>query len=171
MKIKLIRPCIDYKDSFLEALKESQKEDEFLYWNYDAINNDFQTFINGLLEKEILCPYSKVPETILWAMHDETYVGRIAIRHQLTKKLEERNGNIGYDVRPTYRKKGLGTEILRLGLKEALKIGLREVLLTTDDSNVGSNKIIENNGGVLKERKMLQDNSALFRYYWIQLKS
>ena len=41
-------------------------------------------------------------------------VGRIALRHYLTEKLKEFGGHIGYEVRPSVRRTGVATELLRL---------------------------------------------------------
>lgn len=169
MKINLIHPSIDFKESFLEALQESHKEGTFLFWDYDLINNDFDKFISSLLEKEIICPISKVPETIFWAIKDNKYVGRISIRHELTSALREKGGHIGYDIRPTYRKLGIGTKLLDLGLLEAQKLGLTRVLLTADDNNYGSHKIIESNSGILEKKKILPESDIPYRYYWISI--
>lgn len=169
MKINLIRPSTDFKESFLEALQESHKEGAFLFWNYDLINNDFHKFIKILLEKEILCPISKVPETIFWATYKNKYVGRISIRHQLTPALEEKGGHIGYDIRPTYRQRGIGTQLLKLGLQEAQKLRLKIVLLTTDETNLGSHKIIESNGGILEKKEIPKGSVIPFRYYRISI--
>jgi predicted acetyltransferase len=44
-----------------------------------------------------------------------------------------------------------------------------EVLLTCDDTNAASICVIERNGGVLRETKVLAANKPLKRYYWINL--
>ena len=61
--------------------------------------------------------------------------------------LEKEGGHIGYNIRPTERKKGYGTAILSLTLAKARGLGLKEVIVTCDSDNVGSLVIIEKNGG------------------------
>ena len=61
------------------------------------------------------------------------------IRHQEV----ESGGHIGYDISPVYRKKGYGFQILKLALKKALEIGLKEVIVTCNINNIASKKIIE----------------------------
>ena len=56
-------------------------------------------------------------------------------------------GHIGYDVRPSERGKGCGTRLLRLTLQKARELGLDDVLITADEANAASWKVIERNGG------------------------
>ena len=60
---------------------------------------------------------------------------------------EKEAGHIGYDIRPSERRKGYGTAILSLTLAKARELGLREVIVTCDSDNVGSLRIIKKNGG------------------------
>ena len=53
----------------------------------------------------------------------------------------------------------------------ARALSLGEVLLTCDDTNLGSIRVIERNGGILRETKVLAANRPLKRYYWISLVS
>ena len=69
------------------------------------------------------------------------------LRPRLTPALEIQGGHIGYNVPPSVRRKGYGTQLLRLTLPKARAAGLSRVLLTVDSSNVASIRIIERNGG------------------------
>ena len=60
---------------------------------------------------------------------------------------------MGYDVRPSMRRLGYGTQLLRLALPVLQEHGIRRVRITCDDDNIGSAKIIEKNGGVLSGKK------------------
>jgi predicted acetyltransferase len=94
-------------------------------------------------------------------------VGTSRLRPELNASLLEEGGNIGYDVRPSSRRLGYGTEILRLMLDVARQSGLSKLLLTCDDDNIGSAKIIEKNGGRLEDRRYLEDKRKTVRRYWI----
>ena len=52
------------------------------------------------------------------------FVGAINIRHYLSEKLLLDGGHIGDGVRPSERRKGYATEIIRLGLEECKKLGI-----------------------------------------------
>jgi predicted acetyltransferase len=62
-------------------------------------------------------------------------------------------------------------EMLRQALPVARGLGLAEVLLTCDDTNVASIRVIERNGGALRETKTLGAQRPLKRYYWVTLSS
>lgn len=163
MKLSLVVPSIDYKLSYLEAVQGFQAEG--LWWHADTdlkeLEEDFDHFIEELT--------SRAGETTFWAIINDEFAGRISIRHELTPALRIMGGNIGYDVSPKFRKKGVATEMLRKILPFAKSLGLIEVLITCDDNNVGSIKAIEANGGELKEKKEIAPGRPLKRYYWISL--
>lgn len=94
-----------------------------------------------------------VPATTLWWIQDETYLGRIAIRHRLTPGLREVGGHIGYDIRPSARGRGHATAMLRAALPVAADLGIEKALLTCDALNVASRKVIERNGGVQDDQR------------------
>jgi len=88
-----------------------------------------------------------VPTSHFWLRLGDELVGTIRIRHYLTPEVEEKAGHIGYDIAPKYRRRGLGHEILRLGLIEAARLGLHEVLAICSKSNVASMRILVRYGG------------------------
>lgn len=104
-----------------------------------------------------------VPQTIYWLYVDGVPVGYGKFRHYLTDALLEHGGHIGYCIRPSERKKGYATQLLKEILVQAKEKGLDKVLLTCDETNIGSRKVIENNHGVLTNIK----NGSC--YYWIEL--
>ena len=76
-------------------------------------------------------------------------VGMIQLRHCLNDYLLHFGGHIGYSVRPSQRRKGYATEMLRLVLEEARRLGLKQVLVTCDAANEASRRTIRTNGGLL----------------------
>jgi predicted acetyltransferase len=111
-----------------------------------------------------------VEATWLVADVDGRLVGRTSIRHRLNEDLAFHGGHIGYGVRPAFRRRGYGTEILRQSLVIARSYGVVEVLVSCDDHNVASAGVIEACGGRL-ERVVPADESdtgVAFRRYWIR---
>ena len=100
-------------------------------------------------------PAGWVTGTYRWMVEDTPacaeVVGRISLRHALTPWLLEVAGHIGYAVRPTARRRGHATRALALMLPVAAARGLDQVLVTCDEDNVASRKVIEANGGVLED--------------------
>jgi len=78
-------------------------------------------------------------------------------------------GNIGYEVRPSERRRSVGRELLRLTLDEARRIGLRRVLLTTEPTNLGSIGVILANGGVFTDTSISPNTGRKMNRYWVTL--
>jgi predicted acetyltransferase len=108
-------------------------------------------------------PGWKVPQTTLWWVDGDEFIGRLGLRHSLTPALRRAGGHIGYDVRPSRRREGHASRMLTAALPVARSLGLSEVLLTCDEDNLASRKVIESNGGVLEAK---EDGK---RRYWITL--
>jgi len=130
----------------------------------------FRRYLEVLAERERgeNLPATHVPSTFLFAFDGTRIVGRVAIRHALNPDLERVGGHIGYVVVPEFRRQGYATAILGQSLRIARqKLGLKRVLVTCDDDNVGSIKTIERNGGVLESIVTDLDGDNPKRRYWI----
>ncbi|GIP31682.1 GNAT family N-acetyltransferase [Paenibacillus sp. J2TS4] len=118
--------------------------------------NSFEEFVQSLprfVEKAggINLPDQYVPQTIYWLYVDGRPVAFGKLRHYLNEKLLEYGGHIGYIVRPCERGKGFGTLFLQKLLEAAKAKQISEVLLTCDEDNVRSRRVIESNNGQLNE--------------------
>lgn len=102
---------------------------------------------------ETVPPADFVPMTMLWWAEGDTYLGRISLRHRLDDHLREIGGHIGYDIRPSARRKGHATAMLAAALPRMAALGVDKALITCDFDNIGSRKAIERNGGVLEDRR------------------
>ena len=140
------------------------------FLHYYAEGMSFRRYLEVLAEQargEHLAA-NHVPATFLFAFAGTTIVGRVSIRHSLTSYLERVGGHIGYVVVPEHRRQGYATAILRQSLQIAReKLGLKRVLVTCDDDNVGSIKTIEKNGGVLESIVAGTDADTPKRRYWV----
>jgi predicted acetyltransferase len=162
----LARPSIAYKASYIEAAHEFEKEGIRPPWHYEKLDRNFDEYVAAILARETEPLASFVPQTDYWLIVDGQYTGRCGLRHRLTPSLQRFGGHIGYQIRPSMRHKGYGTLQLKLLLPKAWELGLKRVMITCDDDNIGSAKIIENNGGILID-KVDNGRSALTRRYWI----
>jgi predicted acetyltransferase len=84
-------------------------------------------------------------------IHGDEFLGRLSVRHRLTPLLERVGGHIGYEVRPSARRRGHATSMLRAGLPIAARLGIDPALVTCDVDNTASRLVIEHAGGRLGE--------------------
>ncbi|WP_409328102.1 GNAT family N-acetyltransferase [Staphylococcus pseudoxylosus] len=103
-------------------------------------------------------------------IEDNVIIGAANIRHELTEGFLKRGGHIGYGVAPSFRRKGYATKILLESLKICQKLGIQRVLVTCDEDNIGSAKVIQNAGGI-EGTPYIEDNSKRIRRFWIDIKS
>lgn len=85
------------------------------------------------------------------ALNDENkIVGIICLHYELNDFLKC-FGQVGYSVRPTERRKGYATLMLKKLLELAKTRGLDEIIISAEDGNIASIKtILKNNGQYLK---------------------
>lgn len=109
-------------------------------------------------------------QTTFGVFDDEKLVGGFVLRHTLKGALINHGGNIGYLVRPSERKKGYGRALLKLALEKAKDIGLKKVLITCRNDNIGSIKVIESNYGIYENDYYDENSGKTYRRYWIECK-
>jgi predicted acetyltransferase len=138
---------------------------------YTAALRDPDTHLAQLAQRAagVDLPVNRVPETTFWAVRGDAVLAVSRLRHQLTPTLAQIGGHIGYEVRPSARRQGIGTQLLALTLIEARARGLLRVLITCDVSNHGSARIIEHNGGQLKDARLVPGHPKPIARYWIAL--
>ena len=111
----------------------------------------------------------RVPHTMMYVVSTAER-NSCSVRHQLNDLLRQRSGRIGYAVAPPFRRRGFAGEILRQALGFGASLGLRSVMITCDNVNVGSWKTIERAGGVLAEPVWDAEVGEWIRRYWIDVR-
>jgi len=174
--IFLIEPAPQYKESFLEGLYEFQGEGRMLNYDPQRIQKDFNTFLRHIQiykDRNKISP-NLVPTTEYWLIegdeHSGIYLGTFSLRHELNDMFMRFGGHIGYQVRPSQRLRGYGKELLRLGLQKARQFGFTRVLVTCDENNISSQKVIEYNGGQFESSVYIEGSSVQKLRYWIDLR-
>ncbi len=111
-------------------------------------------------------PTPDVVPTDAYFIEDEGRIlGEVYIRHRLTPSLERVGGNIGYKVRPSERNRGAATAALRLALDLLREMGIDRALVTCDDGNTASARVIEKCGGIRIADAQRRD--GIERRYWV----
>ena len=100
---------------------------------------------------------------------DGRIVGMLQIRHTLNGYLREVGGHIGYSVRPSDRKKGVASAMLRGALPLCKRLGIDRVLVTCYDDNEASRKVILKNGGICDGTATDPENGKTVERYWIEI--
>jgi predicted acetyltransferase len=170
--VELVRPSLRYRDSYRGLVAELAAAGEKLVPFVLALeNSDFDAFLCRLddCSRGIDLPDGFVAHSTYWLVRDQAeVVGVSNIRHSLTEALRREGGNIGYGIRPSARRQGLGTTILRNSLARASEMGLPRILVTCAKTNIGSAKSILHNGGVLDSEEYLVDRGEVVQRYWIE---
>jgi predicted acetyltransferase len=178
-ELLLVGPSVEYRDSYIEALREHQAQGRFLDNRHvdndvSGLLRDFARLVRslqGAADPANVKP-GFVPETFFWLIERGTnqLAGRSSIRHALSDEPTLRDiGHIGYDIRPSRQGRGYGTTILGLTLDEARKLGMERVLVTCDSNNARSKSIIEHWGGVFERAVPLQGREFTRLRYWIDI--
>jgi predicted acetyltransferase len=168
--------------SFVEAMREGYSRDtlrpetpetiaaiaEAPDWFLGAILNPPTTIVlpDGSLGE-------RVPETVLWYVEDEAFLGSISVRHRLNAVLEQWGGHIGYAVRPSAQGNGHASVMLADVLEWCRRElpELDRAMLTVNTRNPASIRVIEKNGGVLQDvvpHPWVEGDEG--RRYWIALR-
>ena len=171
-ELVLRRPRLEEEQEVLKA-HEATSPDVPNFLHYYAEGMSFDRYLEVLEEQERgvgLPTPNHVPSTFLFAFLGDRIVGRTSIRHHLNARLERVGGHIGYVVVPEFRRRGYATEIMRQSVALARnRFGLRRLLVTCDEDNVASVRVIEKNGGVLENVVTGPDLRAPKRRYWVEI--
>lgn len=171
--LKLVMPTMSHKDMLLDMRDAFKKAGESLAGGGGL---DGDTTYETWLEKTILtaseatCPKERVVSTTYVATKtvDNKVVGIIQLRHHINHPiLSTWGGHVGYSVSLNERKKGYATQMVKLILKSAKKLNIDKLLITCSQDNIGSKKVILNNGGVFE--KTFDNNGDIVERYWLSI--
>jgi predicted acetyltransferase len=158
----------EHEGAMIEFAEEFRAEGDN---RFDQLLDQTEAFfeVADRFERDLDLPENRVPMTCFLLFKDDRLVAMSRLRRRLIPVLLLDGGNIGYEVRSSVRRRGYGSEILRRTLDEARGIGLERALLTTEDSNRGSIRVIENAGGVRDTDSLSGVTGQSMRRYWIEL--
>jgi predicted acetyltransferase len=167
-----LRPLeLEDERSFMEAVAEFRLERppwEFaLSFDNFASYSEYVSRLDGWSRGENL-PSGFVPGGFYVGVVDGEVIGRLSIRFRLNEFLSKIGGHIGYGVRPSRRRRGYATEMLRQALPICASVGIEQALVTCDVDNVGSMKVIERCGGVFESVTNYPELKVQKRRYWLK---
>jgi predicted acetyltransferase len=167
--VKLVRPSIEHIASYFDFIEEMRANGDTIWPSRVASEGESaEAFVAKLLAKETHAEAPAVCESVHWAIDDaERVVGVIALRHTLTEKLARFGGHVGYEVRPSARRRGVATEMIRALLRSERARSMGRILITCAPTNIASRRAIEANGGVLQGIVFVEDVNRETCHYWI----
>lgn len=169
MNIQLSSPSIELLPSWLLMLDEMKNCGEEIYDWAPGPGQTSEEYIQRYSREETSPAAGFVPHSTFWAVAGSDVVGSISFRHFLNENLKKYGGHIGYEVRPSYRRRGVATQMLGLLLQKPQVRAVGKVLLTCAPTNIGSNKTILANGGVLESTEWVERIQRMTNLYWITL--
>jgi predicted acetyltransferase len=145
---ELIRPTVVVRESYLAGERAMAAEEGK---SPDWLPVAEAAFAAFAARRAVTQHYWDVDVTELWFVDGAGYLGTVMIRHALTPQLRAEGGHIGYHVVPQHRRRGHATAMLAGACAWCRGLGLTEVLVTCDENNTGSRRVIEANGGELAD--------------------
>lgn len=169
---RLIKPSPRLEASHRSLIREfTDCGEKLVPWVLAEVGDDFEKYVLRLDQNSngVDLPPGFVPSTTFWLIDvSEEILAVSNLRHELTPLLLDYGGHIGFGVRPSARRRGHATEILRQTLIEARRLGIGDVLVTCDKDNIGSAKAILNNGGELWDERYMKEHSCSLQRYWVR---
>lgn len=172
MNITLVKLTPEYRPQ-LEDMMQEWLAVEQDFSPYAIRRNDYRDFDYYLEHLEVKQEQEgRVPDSTWFCLDldENIFVGAVNIRHRLNEELLITGGHIGDGVRPSRRRRGYATAMIRLALEKCRELGITRVLMTCDKSNIGSAKSILRNGGQL-ENEVINEEGQLEQRYWIDLRN
>lgn len=174
MALKLIKLTKEYEKQLGEMIDEWILDQEINHTNrspWAIFKNDYHDFDYYLEHLELKeAAEGLVPDSVFFLLDEsrDRLLGAVNIRHYLNDSLLKEGGHIGDGIRPSERRKGYATEMIRLALTECKKLGIDKVLMTCDKENIASAKSIIKNGGIL-ENEFVNSDGKVEQRYWISI--
>lgn len=168
----MVKPSLQYKDAIL-AFRQAFNERHSAMHGSNELNaftdGGFVGWINYINAPKGTqwFEYPKVSDGTYIALLDDKVVGIMHLRFELTEILLERGGHLGYSTHPDFQGLGIASEMLNFAKALFKEKGLDKILITCDDANIASKKVIMNNGGVLQNKIVVNDKSIC--RYWVSL--
>ena len=171
-KIILVKPDLSYADEIIKYKEESLAESPIINGSagldrFSSIEIWFEELKKRSSEDTV--PKGLVPSSTYLAVRekDNYIVGMIDIRHYLNEYLTQVGGNIGYGVRKTERNKGYAKQMLKLALEKCKDLKIKKVLITCDEDNIASEKVILSANAKLEDIRNVDGENK--KRFWIDL--
>ena len=174
--MKCIFPNEDYKDKAIEFINEFYTYNSNIngsgaldrYLNESSYEKWIEKVISDIDIANI--EGGRVPAFSYFYIRetDNKIIGMINIRLALNDFLRNEGGHIGYCIRPTERKQHYATNMLNEALAYCKIIGLNNIIVSCDKSNIASANVIKNCCGILDAEFYSDTFNEVIQRYIIQ---
>ena len=106
---------------------------------------------------------------LLLCFFNDRLIGLINVRYEMDEAYRDIYGNIGYGVRPSARRVGFATEMLKHGLNVCKDHGMDSAILGCIKENVASAKTMMKCGGELIREETGYKEGYVNQYYLFKL--
>ncbi|MBF0713565.1 GNAT family N-acetyltransferase [Gemella sp. GH3] len=166
LNINDLKMVEDYKNSFL-------KDEESIHGASGLEKTDSLVWLKN---QPLFKSYKTIPNKNFVTAHtfvltnNTEIIGIINLRHELNDYLFNFGGHIGYSINKKFRNQGYGKLLLKNCLDYAFnELGLNKVLITCNENNIASKKLIISCGGILENIITdPTDNNIMTERYWIK---
>lgn len=168
MNIILTRPSLDLKEKVIDYWNEFKLYNENIFDDNKEIKIDisYEKWLKKITNDTDISTVSAnwvVTDTFFAVRKtDNKIVGMCELRH-CTDDIIKDFGQIGYDTRPTERKKGYATEMVNELLNVAQKLNMKEVFISVENNNFASIKIIKKFKGIYQKNFFI-NNIEIYNY-------
>ncbi len=174
-RVKLINPSKKYYKEYKDMMDEwFESGSQIAPWSLELdykTEKDFEKLLNRLKEVENginLEGYASSNTYWLLDLDTNKLIGGSNLRHYLDDKGIKYWGHIGYGIRPSERKKGYGTFLLKLTLEKAKEKGIDKVYLGAYEENIGSWKLMEKCNATFDKLVYEEETNKPIKKYWIE---
>ena len=155
--IYFIEPTMDIADAIADYRQELLEIDS----TFDGTLSlkrmpDMQEYVDSVIDRAN--PIHETPEqndlvTLLFCVRksDSKILGSIQIRHEMDESKRLYSGHIGYSVRPSERRKGYATRILKFAVDYCRTLGINDINISCMTDNEASRRTILANGGQYRD--------------------
>ena len=162
-ELTFVKPALKYEAAFQDWLKDWRSDAYDPYrWIFTRAWNDFRWYVDlcNQLRFSGHPPELTVPLDASWAFVGDRLVGELYVFYA---PMHDDN-HIGYKVRPSERRRGIATVLLKHGIDLLRARNIREARLTCNDGNMASAAVIERCGGRRISDKQAPDGHMIRRY-------
>ncbi len=168
-RLRHVVPSMEYMEKGIDYIQEHINVGSPINGSggLDRYLDNYQGWLDKLNQDRMCIPNEqRVPaETYYLVNEQDKIIGMINIRLCLNERLKECGGHIGYGIRPSERNKGYNKINLYLALLRCQSLGIKEVVLDCDSTNLASSRTMEALGAIrIDEYYSEHEHCLVWRY-------